>query len=54
MVTYGLCQHHVTNARTSLATLRHDAVMKHLKAVYDGRKRMHDSLHSEDKLTCTR
>ena len=48
MITYGLCQHHVKNARESLKTLKHDAVMKHLKAVYEGRKRIHDSLHGED------
>ncbi|UZT50231.1 hypothetical protein [Enterobacter phage 02_vB_Eclo_IJM] len=33
MVTYGLCQHHMENARLSLATLKHDAIMRHLKAV---------------------
>lgn len=40
MVTYGLCQHHVTNARLMVKTgqLNHDATMRHLKAVYDGRK----------------
>ena len=51
MVTYGLCQHHVTNARIMVKTgqLNHDATMRHLKAVYEGRKRIHDSLHDEDK-----
>ncbi|UZT50370.1 hypothetical protein [Enterobacter phage 04_vB_Eclo_IJM] len=49
MVTYGRCQHHMENARLSLATLKHDAIMRHLKAVYEGRKRIHDSLHAEDK-----
>lgn len=49
MVIYGLCKHHMENARLSLATLKHDAVMRHLKAVYEGRKRIHDSLHAEDK-----
>lgn len=49
MVTYGLCKHHMENARLALATLKHDAIMRHLKAVYEGRKRIHDSLHSEDK-----
>lgn len=51
MVTYGLCQHHVTNARLMVKTgqLNHDATMRLLKAVYEGRKRIHDSLHAEDK-----
>lgn len=55
MVTYGLCQHHVTNARIMVKTgrLNHYEAMRHLKAVYEGRKRMYDSLHAEDK-TCTR
>lgn len=50
MVTYGLCQHHVTNARLMVKTgqLNHDATMRLLKVVYGRRKRMHDSLHSED------
>lgn len=49
IVTYGLCQHHVTNARIMVKNgqLTHDAAMRHLKAVYDGRKRIHDSLHAE-------
>lgn len=49
MVTYGLCQHHVTNARIMVKTGQsdHDTAMRYLKAVYDGRKRIHDSLHSE-------
>ena len=49
--TYGLCQHHVTNARLMGKTgqLGHDATMRLLKAVYEGRKRIHDSLHDEDK-----
>ncbi|AGD81030.1 hypothetical protein CLBP1_0.35 [Escherichia phage CLB_P1] len=48
MVTYGICQYHVTNARLMVQTgqLTHDAAMRHLKAVYEGRKRIHDS---EDK-----
>ena len=51
MVTYGLCQHHVTNARIMVKTgqLNHDATMRLLKAVYEDRKRIHDSLHAEDK-----
>lgn len=51
MITYGLCQHHVNNARIMVETgqLNHDAAMRHLKAVYEGRKRIHDSLHSEEK-----
>lgn len=51
MVTYGLCQHHVNNARLMVEAgqLKHDATMRHLKAIYEGRKRIHDSLHSEDK-----
>lgn len=49
MVTYGLCQHHVNNARLMVETgrLNHDVAMRHLKAVYEGRKRIHDSLHAE-------
>lgn len=44
MVTYGLCQHHVSDARIMVKTgrLNHDATMRHLKAVYEGRKRIHD------------
>lgn len=40
MVTYGLCQHHVNTARIMIKTgqLNHDATMRHLKAVYEGRK----------------
>lgn len=51
IVTYGLCQHHVTNARIMVKTgqLTHDLTMRLLKAVYEGRKRIHDSLHTEDK-----
>lgn len=50
MITYGLCQQHVTYARLMVKTgqLNHDATMSHLKAVYEGRKRIHDSLHYED------
>ncbi|QUE30081.1 hypothetical protein [Enterobacter phage IME278] len=51
IVTYGLCQHHVTNARLMIKTgqLNHDATMRHLKAVYEGRKSIHDSLHAVDE-----
>lgn len=51
IVTYGLCQHHVTNARIMVKTgqLNHDAAMRLLKAVYEGRKCIHNSLHAEDK-----
>lgn len=51
VVTYGLCRHHVTNAQILVKTgrLNHDAAMRHLKAVYEGRKRIYDSLHAEDK-----
>lgn len=51
IVTYGLCQHHVTNARIMVKTgrLNHDEIMRHLKAVYEGRRHMYDSLHAEDK-----
>lgn len=51
MITYGLCQYHVTIARLMVTTgkLSHDEAMRHLKAVYEGRKRIHDSLHAEDK-----
>ncbi len=39
MVTYGLCKHHVTNARIMVKTgqLNRDATMRLLKAVYEGR-----------------
>ncbi|QBQ72985.1 hypothetical protein [Hafnia phage vB_HpaA_yong1] len=49
MVTYGLCKHHVTNARIMVKTgkFKHDAAMRLLKVVYGRRKRMHDSLHAE-------
>ncbi|QEG09775.1 hypothetical protein CPT_Penshu1_004 [Escherichia phage Penshu1] len=49
MVTYGLCQKHVTSARLMVHTgqLNHDAAMRLLKVVYKRRKRMHDSLHAE-------
>lgn len=45
MITYGLLQHHVTNARLMVKTgqLNHDAAMRHLRAVYEGRKRIYDS-----------
>lgn len=51
MVTYGLCQHHVTNARIMVETgqLNHDAAIHLLKVIYECRKRIHDGLHSEDK-----
>lgn len=51
MVTYGLCQHHVNTARIRVKTgkLTHDATMRLLKVVYKRRKRIHDSLHAEDK-----
>lgn len=51
MVTYGLCQQHVTSARLMVQTgqlKNHDAAMRLLKVVYGRRKRIHDSLHSED------
>ena len=49
MVTYGLCQHHVTNARLMVKTgqLNHEEAMRLLKVVYKRRKRSHDSLHAE-------
>lgn len=51
MVTYGLCQHHVTYARLMVKTgqLNHDAAMRYLKVVCEVRNSMYDSLHSEDK-----
>lgn len=51
MVTYGLCQHHINNARLMVKTgqLTHDATMRLLKVVYKRHKRIHDSLHDEDK-----
>lgn len=49
MVTYGLYQHHVTAARLTVKTgkVHHDEAMRHLKVVYEGRKRIQDSLHAE-------
>lgn len=49
MVTYGLCQHHVTYARLMVKTgqLNHDAAIRLLKVVYEVRKCIHDSLHAE-------
>lgn len=51
MVTYGLYQHHVTSARIMVKTgqLEHDWAMRLLKIVYGRCKRIHDSLHAEDK-----
>lgn len=51
IVTYGLCQHHVTYARLMVKTgqLNHDAAMRLLKVVYEVRNSMYDSLHAEDK-----
>lgn len=51
MVTYGLCQHHVSIARLMVLTgrLTHEESMRLLKVLYERRKRMHDSLHAEDK-----
>lgn len=51
MIAYGLCQQHVTSARLMVKTrqLNHDATMRLLKVVYNRRKRIHDSLHAEDK-----
>lgn len=48
---YGLCKHHVETGRRHLKykNLSHDAVMGHLKAVYEARKRLHDTLTAEDK-----
>lgn len=48
MVTYGLCQHHVTNARIIVKTgrLNHDETMRLLKVTYKRRKRIYDSLHA--------
>lgn len=50
MVTYGLCQHHVTNARLMVKTgqLNRDVAIRLLKVVYEARKCIHDSLHDED------
>lgn len=49
MVTYGLCKHYVTNARIMVKTgqINHNEAMRLLKAIYEGRKRIHDSLHAE-------
>ena len=43
MVTYGLCQHHVTSARIMVKTgrLTHDETMRNLKVIYEVRKHMH-------------
>lgn len=56
MVTYGLCQHHVTIARLMVKAgqLNHEESMRLLKVVYKRRKRIHDSLHTEDNQQCTR
>lgn len=50
MVTYGLCQHHLKSAREFIAEGRANywAALQHLKVVYEGRKRIYNSLHSED------
>lgn len=51
MITYGLCQHHVNTARLMVETgqFKHDTMLEFLKAVYEGRKRRHDSLQAEEK-----
>ncbi|QNM37847.2 hypothetical protein NS1_02 [Citrobacter phage NS1] len=51
MVTYGLCKHHVTNARIMVKTgqLNYYEAMWHLKAVYEARKRIYDGLYAEGK-----
>lgn len=51
MVTYGVCQRNIASARIMVETghLNHDVAMRHLKAVYEGRKRIYDSLHAGDK-----
>ena len=51
IVTYGLCTHHVTNVRIMVKTgqLTHDDALHLLKVIYWCRKRIHDSLHDEDK-----
>lgn len=49
MVTYGLCKNHINAARILVKTgkLKHDTMLRFLKVVYEGRKRIHDSLHAE-------
>lgn len=49
MVTYGLCQHHITDARLIVKTgrLNHDETMRLLRVSYKLRKRIHDSLHAK-------
>ena len=52
MITmYGLCKHHVETGRRHLKykTLSHDAVMGHLKSVYEARKGLCNTLIAEDK-----
>ncbi|UZT50043.1 hypothetical protein [Enterobacter phage 01_vB_Eclo_IJM] len=49
MVTYGLMPASHGERPVISGDLKHDAIMRHLKAVYEGRKRIHDSLHAEDK-----
>ena len=53
MITvYGLCKHHVETGRRHLKnrTLSHDAVMGHLKSVYEARKVLYKIITAEDKL----
>lgn len=42
MQQYGLCQHHMATARRhlKLGTLSYDALMGHLKSVYESRKKV--------------
>lgn len=51
MVTYGICQHHVTDARIMVKTgqLNHDSAMRLLKVIYEVRNSMYGSSHTEDK-----
>ena len=51
LTVYGLCKHHVETGRRHLKnrTLSHDAVMGHLKAVYEARKFLYNTIKAEDK-----
>lgn len=52
MITvYGLCKHHIETGRRHLKykTLSHDAVMGHLKSVYEARKGLYNTLTGEGK-----
>jgi hypothetical protein len=51
LTVYGLCKHHVETGRRHLKykTLSHDAVMGHLKSVYEARKDLYNTLTAEGR-----